>query len=43
MQRKEAPTIVQGYFNDHALPGNLTSLGIFPDRAIGDLQLQRSP
>ena len=27
-------TVVQGYFNYHAVPGNLTSLGVFHDRLM---------
>ena len=27
-------SIVQGYFNSYAVPGNLTSLGVFRDRAL---------
>ena len=27
-------SVVQGYFNYYAVPGNLTSLGVFRDRVI---------
>jgi len=25
-------SVVQGYFNDHAVPGNIDSLGVFRER-----------
>ena len=30
-------SVVQGYFNYYAVPGNLTSLGMFRDRVLGSL------
>jgi RNA-directed DNA polymerase len=30
-------SLVQGYFNYHAVPGNLNSLGIFRERVRDDL------
>ena len=36
-------SVVQGYFNYHAVPGNLDSLGVFRDRVLGALVAYYSP
>ena len=36
-------SVVQGYFNYYAVPGNLTSLGVFRDRGACALVAYHSP
>jgi hypothetical protein len=36
-------SVVQGYFNYYAVPGNLTSLGVFRDRVLAAMVAYHSP